>query len=252
MTAPPGPAHPALGGESGTTSPPAASQPTSLSVMSTPTTEAADPADSTPGGGAGKPNAGPPASESSVWDSTKQSEGPTGGVSSGSTGKGPAGPAAAPQSPSSTGSGAAAGSAASTGTAASRTRTVPRRRGGTGRRARLEVSHLDTLSVLKFSAVWSVAVMIVALVAATVIYLVLSISGVLDNVEDALVEVTANAVGDSPLEGLFSLGRLLTYTLISSFVFALCMTAILTLTAILYNAAAELVGGIRVTLTDRA
>jgi hypothetical protein len=100
--------------------------------------------------------------------------------------------------------------------------------------------------------VWAVAVMIVALVAATVVYGVLKASGVIDNVENALVEVTANAEGSSPLEGIFSLGRLLTYTFLSSLVFALCMTAVLTLTAILYNAAAEIVGGIRVTLTDRA
>lgn len=121
------------------------------------------------------------------------------------------------------------------------------------RRARLAVRRVDPWSVLKFAFVFSLALLIVWVVAVALLYTVLNTMGVFASVERTVGVFTAGTNGQpsSVVSGLFSFRLIVGWAAIIGAVNVLLLTALATLGAFLYNICAELAGGIEVTLTER-
>ncbi|MEE1621490.1 DUF3566 domain-containing protein [Zafaria sp. Z1313] len=117
------------------------------------------------------------------------------------------------------------------------------------RKARLLVSKIDPWSVLKMSFLLSVALGIVTVVAAVVLWTVLDLTGIFDRVNDLLREV-AGTESSFNLQELASLGQVASFATIIAVVNVVLLTALSMLSAVLYNISSTLVGGIGITLTD--
>ncbi|MFE7631037.1 DUF3566 domain-containing protein [Kocuria sp. NPDC057446] len=154
-------------------------------------------------------------------------------------------------------SGSAAPSAARSGTAPAKSsrpasstkglvRPAPRPR---VRRARLVVSKVDTWSVLKLAFLLSVALGIITVVAAVVLWIVLDLTGLFDGINE-LLGMLGGAGGALNIKDFLSLGQIAIFATIVSVVNVILLTALSVLAALLYNIAAALVGGIGLTLTD--
>nr|WP_312889493.1 DUF3566 domain-containing protein [Nocardiopsis aegyptia] len=122
------------------------------------------------------------------------------------------------------------------------------------RKAHLTVSRVEPWSVMKFSFVVSLVAFIVLFVAITVIYVTLSMLGVFDeltNMINALLEGdgSEDELGLNPA-AWFSPGRVLGYTGVVGALNIVLITALSTVSAMLYNLVADLVGGVDVTLSE--
>ncbi|MFW5415408.1 DUF3566 domain-containing protein [Nocardiopsis sp. CNT-189] len=123
----------------------------------------------------------------------------------------------------------------------------------TSRKAHLSVSRIEPWSVMKFSFVISLVCFIVLFVAVAVIYAILSGLGVFDALAGMLTALTEGGEGEEvPINpaGWFSPARVLGYTGLIGALNIVLITALSTVAAMLYNLAADLVGGIDVTLTE--
>ena len=124
------------------------------------------------------------------------------------------------------------------------------RPGRTPRRASLQIKRFDPWSVLKLALVLSVALFLVWLVAVGVLYGVLDGMGVWDKLNGTYSDlVSVNGQGD---EGtLISAGRVFGVAAVVGAVNIVLLTAFVTVGAFIYNASADLAGGIEVTLSER-
>ncbi|GAA1107270.1 DUF3566 domain-containing protein [Nocardiopsis composta] len=123
----------------------------------------------------------------------------------------------------------------------------------TTRKAHLSVSRIEPWSVMKFSFVISLVCFIVLFVAVAVIYAILSGLGVFDALADTLTALTEGGEGEEiPIDpaSWFSPARVLGYTGLIGALNIVLITALSTVAAMLYNLAADLVGGIDVTLSE--
>jgi hypothetical protein len=118
------------------------------------------------------------------------------------------------------------------------------------RRARLLVSKVDPWSVLKMAFLLSVALGIVTVVAAIVLWTVLDLTGIFDQVDSLLGTLAGSEGGGFELKKVASLGQVASFAVIIAVVNVVLLTALSMLSAVLYNISATLVGGIGVTLTD--
>ena len=118
------------------------------------------------------------------------------------------------------------------------------------RKARLLVSKVDPWSVLKMAFLLSVALGVVTVVAAIVLWSVLEVTGIFDQVNRLLGEIAGSESGGFDLRDFASLGQVVSFATIIAVVNVLLLTALSMLAAVLYNIASTLVGGIGVTLTD--
>lgn len=118
------------------------------------------------------------------------------------------------------------------------------------RKARLLVSKIDPWSVLKMSFLLSVALGIVTVVAAIVIWTVLDLTGIFDRVNQLLGEIAGSEGAGFDLRQFASLGQVVSFATIIAVVNVVLLTALAMLAAVLYNISSTLVGGIGVTLTD--
>jgi hypothetical protein len=123
-----------------------------------------------------------------------------------------------------------------------------------GRRAHLTLSRIEPWSVMKFSFVMSLVCFIILFVAVAVVYAILSSLGVFDAVTDLITSLTDNDEGEDDL-GLqpatwFSPARVLGYTGLLGALNIILITALSTVGAMLYNLAADLVGGLDITLSE--
>ncbi|WP_028278418.1 DUF3566 domain-containing protein [Arthrobacter sp. H5] len=118
------------------------------------------------------------------------------------------------------------------------------------RKARLLVSKVDPWSVLKMSFLLSVALGIVTVVAAIVIWTVLDLTGIFDRVNQLLGEIAGSEGEGFDLRQFASLGQVVSFATIIAVVNVVLLTALAMLSAVLYNISSTLVGGIGVTLTD--
>ncbi len=121
------------------------------------------------------------------------------------------------------------------------------------RRARLAVRRIDPWSVLKFTFVFSLALLVVWVVAASVLYGVLNAMGVFESLQNTLGVLTdsGNGTAAGGVSNIFEFRRILGWAALVGAVNVLLFSALSTLGAFLYNLCAELVGGIEVTLTER-
>ena len=119
-----------------------------------------------------------------------------------------------------------------------------------GRRARLTVKRIDPWSTLKFSFVYSLAGLIVLLVAVVALYAIVDAMGVIDSIRSFLrdVEGSKNSGG---IVAWMSFGRVFVVALVVGLINVILFTAFATLTAFIYNVCTDLVGGVEVTLAER-
>jgi Transmembrane domain of unknown function (DUF3566) len=158
----------------------------------------------------------------------------------------PAGPAGAP-GPAGPAGGGPAGKA----------KRAVARLGGSGgkspRRAQLQLSRLEPWSVMKFSFVMSLVAFIVLLVAVVVLYVILSGLGVFDAISETVNDLTrdqSESTGGVDAANWFGFGRIFGYTVLVGALNVLLITALSTVGSVIYNLAADLVGGVEVTLKE--
>ena len=122
------------------------------------------------------------------------------------------------------------------------------------RKAHLTVSRVEPWSVMKFSFVISLVCFIILFVAVAVIYTILSVLGVFDELTSMINALLEGDGGEDEL-GLnpaawFSPGRVLGYTGVIGALHIVLLTALATVGSMLYNLVADLVGGVDVTLSE--
>ncbi len=131
--------------------------------------------------------------------------------------------------------------------AGSRTQVGPRSKSGPVR-ATMQIRRVDPWSALKVSALLSVALFFVWMIAVAFLYLVLGGMGVWSklnsNVGDLL---TSNSGGGE----LVSAGSIFGGALLIGLVNIVLLTAMATIGAFVYNLSTDIVGGVEVTLADR-
>jgi hypothetical protein len=118
------------------------------------------------------------------------------------------------------------------------------------RRARLKVSHMGPLSVLRVSLTFSLCMFIVLLVAIAALWGVLDSSGVFKSIIDAATTLTndKNQTGIAPW---LSFGRVMLITVVLGAANVIAFTLLSTIGALLYNLCSDFVGGVEVTLIER-
>ena len=119
------------------------------------------------------------------------------------------------------------------------------------RRARLQLVRVEPWSVTRLAFVISVAMMIVAVVAVSIFWVVLDLAGVWDQLNGSIATVLSDGEAGFDLTDYLGLGRLVGLTLVLSAINVIVFTMMATIAAHLYNLSAQLMGGIGITFQDR-
>ncbi|GAA2617956.1 DUF3566 domain-containing protein [Actinomadura fulvescens] len=138
----------------------------------------------------------------------------------------------------------------STGSSGSSGGTKPAK---SARKAQLQLARLEPWSVMKFSFVMSLVCFVVLLVAVVVLYMILSGLGVFDSISGTIDELTRDPRqngGGLDAGNWFSFSRIFGYTVLVGALNVLLITALSTVGSVIYNLAADLVGGVEVTLKE--
>ncbi|WP_233616872.1 DUF3566 domain-containing protein, partial [Actinomadura harenae] len=129
----------------------------------------------------------------------------------------------------------------------------PAASGKSGRKAQLQLARLEPWSVMKFSFVMSLVCFVVLLVAVIVLWMILSGLGVFDAITNTVQDLTAKQGEDSggvDAGSWFSFPRVVGYTVLVGALNVMLITALSTVGSVIYNLAADLVGGVEVTLKE--
>lgn len=118
------------------------------------------------------------------------------------------------------------------------------------RRTSLQLQRLDPWSVLKISLVLSVCGFLVWMVAVGTLYGVLAGMGVWDQLNGTYSDLTSANNAQAGGAELISGGRVFGVSMVIGLVNIVLMTALATVGSLVYNIAADLVGGIEVTLSE--
>jgi len=118
------------------------------------------------------------------------------------------------------------------------------------RHAHLFVTHLDPWSVMKNAFMFALAVAIVMIVAVTILWALLSLSGTLSSITRTLTDIAGGGANTLDAASLFSFSRVVGVTGVLAILEVILLTALTTLFAFLYNLAVGITGGLQVTLTD--
>ncbi|MFJ2578289.1 DUF3566 domain-containing protein [Kitasatospora aureofaciens] len=127
---------------------------------------------------------------------------------------------------------------------------------GRTRKARLRVTKVDPWSVMKVSFLLSLAVGIIIIVAAAVLWMTLDSLGVFDSLTKTLKDVTGGGADTTSTTSSLNLmdyigfGKVMTFTSLIAVVDVVLLTALSTLSAFIYNAAAGFTGGVELTLAE--
>ncbi|RLV57606.1 DUF3566 domain-containing protein [Aeromicrobium phragmitis] len=117
-------------------------------------------------------------------------------------------------------------------------------------RASLRLRYIEPWSVTRLAFVVSVALMIVGVVAVSVFWVVLQVTGVWSALNDSVANILSDDAGGFDITEYFGFGRLIGLTLVLSALNVVFMTALATIAAHLYNLAAQILGGIKLTFAD--
>ena len=120
-----------------------------------------------------------------------------------------------------------------------------------GRRARLTLKRIDPWSVLKFSFVYSLAGLVVLLVAVVALYAIVDAMGVLNSIRSFLHDVEGGK-NSSGIAAWLSFNRVVTVASVVGVINVILFTAFATVTAFIYNVCTDLVGGVEVTLAEKS
>jgi Transmembrane domain of unknown function (DUF3566) len=121
------------------------------------------------------------------------------------------------------------------------------------RKAHLQVARFEPWSVMKFSFIMSLVSFLVLFIAVAALYGILSVLGVFDALSGTIRDLTSNDQGRSGAVNpgnWFSAARVLGYTALIGTLNVLFITALATVWSVIYNMAADLVGGVEVTLKE--
>lgn len=169
------------------------------------------------------------------------------------TGTAPA-PRPASQNPPRPGTAARPAGSAAAGAARPTRRTSPTAAVGDTepRKVKLTVSRVDPFSVMKISFMLSVAIGVAGVVVVAALWLMLSSMGVFSAINDSMNELQAGRAPDQRISVIefLGFGRVLSLSVVLGVLDVILMTAIATVTALIYNICSALVGGMHVTLTD--
>lgn len=122
-------------------------------------------------------------------------------------------------------------------------------RSGQPRRARLRVSHVNPMSVLRLSLLFGLCMLVVLLVAVAALWFVLNKAGVFSSITDATSTITDNS--NSGTGAWFSFGRVMLITAVLGVLNVIAFTLLSTVGSLLYNLCSDFVGGVEVTLSER-
>jgi hypothetical protein len=134
-------------------------------------------------------------------------------------------------------------------TARPATGRVPSVGGGGPRRVRLAVSRVDPWSVMKLAFLLSVAVGIMIVVAAVVVWFTLDGLHVFATIDDLVKQVVGSGT-DLSIMDYVSFEKTVSAATLVAVIDVFLLTALATIGAFLYNIVAALVGGVHVTMTD--
>lgn len=118
------------------------------------------------------------------------------------------------------------------------------------RHAHLFVTHLDPWSVMKNAFMLAIAIGIVMIVAVTVLWAMLSLSGTLGALTSTLNDIAGGGANSIDVAGIFSFSRVVGVTALLAGLEVILLTALATLFAFLFNLSVGITGGLQVTLTD--
>ena len=112
---------------------------------------------------------------------------------------------------------------------------------------------LGPLSVLKFSLLFYLCLMLIVLFAMVIVYGILSAAGAIDSLEKLLGYVFGTGItptgGAEPIE--IDGGAVFMWGLFGGLAFVVIWSVITVFVAMLYNLISDIVGGVEVTLADR-
>jgi hypothetical protein len=120
---------------------------------------------------------------------------------------------------------------------------------GAPRRVRLAISRVDPWSVMKLSFLLSVAIGIMIVVAAAVIWFTLNGLHVFTKADNLVTQITGTESGLDILQYV-EFSRIISGATLIAVIDVFLLTALATIGAFLYNIVAALVGGVHVTMTD--
>jgi|CZKT01.1.fsa_nt_gi hypothetical protein len=120
------------------------------------------------------------------------------------------------------------------------------------RKAQLTMSRIEPWSVMKFSFMVSLVGWVILFVAVSVLYFVLTKLGVFHSIQTTISNVTSSkgSTGADASGGWFSASRVIGYTMLVGAVNVFLITALATVSAVIYNLVAHLAGGVEVTLKE--
>ena len=113
----------------------------------------------------------------------------------------------------------------------------------------MQIRRVDPWSVLKLALVLSVAGFFVWMIAVAVLYGVLDGMGVWEQLNGTITELTQP--DDAAAEPLISAGRVFGVASIIGAINIVLITALATVSAFIYNVAADFAGGVEITLSER-
>lgn len=117
------------------------------------------------------------------------------------------------------------------------------------RRMNLSLTHVAPWSVAKVTFMLTIALGIIQIIAALLVWLLLSAVGVFEQINQ-IVATTGLDAGGFNLNSVFSVSTVLSGVTIFSILEVVIFTLLATIGALLYNVVSSLVGGIHVTLGD--
>ncbi|MDR2895373.1 MAG: DUF3566 domain-containing protein [Propionibacteriaceae bacterium] len=126
------------------------------------------------------------------------------------------------------------------------------RRRPSSRRARLRISRVDPWSVMKITLMFAVAIWIITIVATWAVFAVLDGTGLYDAINDTVSTIftSPGAAGSFNIKDWVNTTRATAIAALIGAVNVVIMTALATIFSFLYNLAANVMGGIEVTLAE--
>ncbi|MBC7596370.1 MAG: DUF3566 domain-containing protein [Kineosporiaceae bacterium] len=119
-----------------------------------------------------------------------------------------------------------------------------------GRAATLRLSYVEPWSVTRMAFAISVAMMIVAVVAVAIFWVVLDVTGVWDQIDGSVTSVLSDNTSSFRITDYLGFTRLVGLSLVLSALNVVIATVLATIAAHLYNLAAQLLGGFEMTYTS--
>jgi hypothetical protein len=114
----------------------------------------------------------------------------------------------------------------------------------------LQLRHIDTWSALKISLVVSIALFFVWMVAVGLLYGVLNSLGVFTSINDLIGQV-GSVSGSGSTGDVITAGVVFGGAAVIGAINVVLLTALCTVSAVVYNLCSDLVGGVEVTLAER-